>query len=261
MKKLKLALIGPGFLNDIVAQAWVDGYLPEYELVGVLGRNPIRTAAFANYYGCKACSTIDELMALEPDYTSEAASVKSVVDYTETVLRSGSNLVVLSIGAFADATFYNHVQEVARETGKKVHIASGAVGGFDILRTATLMSPVNVKMTGMKSPRALVHTSLNREGLIDTQEPVEVFSGTTKEAIAALPTHVNVSVAIALASAGPQNTTLKINAIPGYVGDEHRIMLEGEEIKTDLKIYSRTSRVAGWSIVAVLQNIVAPIVF
>lgn len=123
------------------------------------------------------------------------------------------------------------------------------------------MSPVNVKMTGMKSPRALVHTSLNREGLIDTQEPVEVFSGTTKEAIAALPTHVNVSVAIALASAGPENTTLKINAIPGYVGDEHRIMLEGEEIKTDLKIYSRTSRVAGWSIVAVLQNIVAPIVF
>ena len=39
MKKYKLALIGCGFLNEIVANALDAGFLPEYELVAVLGRD------------------------------------------------------------------------------------------------------------------------------------------------------------------------------------------------------------------------------
>ncbi|QIK69494.1 DUF108 domain-containing protein [Erysipelothrix sp. HDW6C] len=261
MKKLRLALIGTGFLNSIVAQAYLDGYLPEYELVGVLGRHYEKTQAFATKYGCTPCARIEDLMALEPNYTAEAASGQSVVDYAETVLRSGSNFIILSIGAFADARFYQHIQHVARSVERKVYIASGAVGGFDILRTAALMSPITVQMGGKKSPQAVARTSLNRVGLLDITEPTEVFTGSTKEAIAALPTHVNVAVATALASAGPEDTHIRIEAIPGFVGDEHRICLNGEEVTTDLKIYSKTSKVAGWSIVAVLQNIVAPIVF
>ncbi len=128
MSKLKLALIGCGYLNEIVANALKEGYLPEYELVAVLGRNYERASAFANHFGCKVCTDINELMEMKPDFIAEAASVKAVKDYTETVLNGGSSLVVLSIGAFADQEFYDRVKNTAARNNRKVYIASGAVG-------------------------------------------------------------------------------------------------------------------------------------
>lgn len=261
MKKVKLALIGCGYLNEIVANAWKDGYLPEYELIGVLGKTYDRTKAFAEHFSCKACSTIEELLELKPDYIAEAASVKAVRDYSETVLNGGSNLVVLSIGAFADQEFYEHIKETAARNQRRVYIASGAVGGFDILRTAALMSPITASISSQKAPGSLYYTPLYKEGLLDIKEREQVFTGTTKEAIAILPTHVNVAVATALASAGPEQTRMNIEAVPGFQGDEYKIEITGEEVKTELNIYSRTSKVAAWSVVAVLQNAVSPIVF
>lgn len=261
MEKLKLALIGCGHLNEIVATALEDGYLPEYELTAVLGRDAARAEDFARRHNCKACTDIDELLALKPDFVAEAASVKAVRDYGEAVLNSGANLVVLSIGAFADAELYERVKNTAARNNRRVYIASGAVGGFDILRTAALMSPITASISSQKAPGSLFHTPLYREGLLDITEREQVFSGTTKQAIAVLPTHVNVAVATALASAGPENTMMKIEAVPGFKGDEYKIEIKGDEVKTELNIYSRTSKVAAWSVVAVLQNAVSPIVF
>ena len=261
MEKLKLVLIGCGYLNEIVANALRDGYLPEYELAGVLGRSFEHAQAFAARHGCTACADIKELMSLKPDFTAEAASVKAVKEYSETVLNSGSNLVVLSIGAFADREFYDRVQRTAVQNKQRVYIASGAVGGFDVLRTAALMSPITASIGSQKAPASLRNTPLFTDQLMDITEPQPVFSGTTKEAIAILPTKVNVAIATALASAGPENTTMNIKAVPGFVGDEYQIAVQGSEVRAELNIYSRTSAVAAWSVVAVLQNAVAPIVF
>lgn len=261
MKKFKLALLGNGRLNEIVAKAYADGLLPEYELVGVFGRTFERTQDFAARYHTKACASIEELLALEPDYVAEAASVKALQDYSELILSSGASLITLSIGAFVDETYLNHLASVAREHGTRIYIASGAVGGFDVLRTTSLMSPVKVEMGGKKSPLVVARTPLRFDGVENVSEDTEVFSGTTEEAIKILPTQVNVTIATALASAGPKDTSLSITAVPGYVGDEHHVHLMGEEVDIDMKFYSRTSAIAGWSVVAVLQNIVSPIVF
>ncbi len=261
MEKYRLGLIGCGYLNEIIANAVSDGHLPEYELVGVLGKNPERLHDFAKRHNCHPCTTIRELMALEPDFTAEAASVQAVREYSEEVLNNGSHLVVLSIGAFADAAFYEHITKAAIEGRRRVYIASGAVGGFDVLRTAALMSPITASISSQKAPQSLLHTPLNREGLADITERELVFSGTTKEAIAILPTHVNVAVATALASAGPEQTQMKIEAVPGFQGDEYKIEIKGEEVRTELNIYSRTSQIAAWSVVAALKNAVSPIVF
>lgn len=261
MKKINLALMGCGYLNEIVANALKDNYLPEYELVGVLGRNPERTQDFASRHNCKPCSSIEELMDLKPDFTAEAASPQAVRDYTETVLRSGSNLVVLSVGAFADEALYERVKKTAAECNQKVYIASGAVGGFDVLRTAALMSPIKATFTSKKWPGSLYYTPLYKDGLMNITEPEQVFSGTTKEAIEMLPFHFNVAVATALASAGPEKTIMNIDAVPNFRGDEYKIEIQGEEVWTDLNIYSRTCNIAGWSVVAVLRNAVSPIVF
>lgn len=39
VEKKRLALLGCGKLNHIVADAYLNGILPEYEVVGVLGMN------------------------------------------------------------------------------------------------------------------------------------------------------------------------------------------------------------------------------
>ncbi len=261
MKKLKLALLGCGYLNEIVASAIENNYLPEYELVAAMGRDHKRTEEFARRHKCIPCTSMSQLLALEPDYIAEAASPAAIREYSEVILKGGSNLVVLSIGAFADEALYERVKKVASENNKKVYIASGAVGGFDVLRTAALMSPIKATMTSKKWPASLYYTPLYREGLLEIKEPEQVFSGTTKEAIDMLPFHFNVAVATALASAGPNNTTLNIDAVPGFRGDEYKIEIVGDEVRTDLNIYSRTCNIAAWSVVAVLQNIVSPIVF
>lgn len=119
MGKLKLGILGNGYLADIIVEAGLKGMLDEYELVGVLGRTREKTELLAKKGGCRACSTIDELLALAPDYVAEAASVQSVKDCGVKILASGASMIVLSIGAFADKEFYGQVKETAAVHGTR----------------------------------------------------------------------------------------------------------------------------------------------
>lgn len=261
MGKLRLGILGTGFLSEIVADAWKNGLLEDYELVGVMGRNQKTAAALAGRMGCAACGSVAELLALKPDYIAEAASVELVKDSAIKILSSGCSMVVVSIGAFADADFYEEVKRTASANGTRVHIASGAVGGFDVLRTISLMGEVAAGITTRKGPRSLEGTPLFEETLMLEDEERQVFAGNAKEAIALLPTRVNVAVASSLATAGPEKTRVDIFSVPGMTGDDHCIAAETEGIRAVVDIYSSTSAVAGWSVVAVLRNIVSPIVF
>ena len=44
---MKLAILGNGFLADIIVEAAKKGMLPDYELVGILGRSQEKTKALA----------------------------------------------------------------------------------------------------------------------------------------------------------------------------------------------------------------------
>ncbi len=261
MGKLKLGILGSGYLGGIIARAWKQGFLPEYELIGIVGRSEEKTSSLASEIGCKACSNIHELIEMNPDYIAEAASVEAVREFAIEALGEKINIVVLSIGAFADDEFYKTVQNVALEHGSKVYIASGAVGGFDVLRTITLMGKAKAGIETTKSLESLRKTPLFKEELMNDSNKSVVFSGNAKEAIALLPTKVNVAVATSLATIGPENTNVTINSVPKFIGDDHKITAEIDGVKAVVDIYSSTSEIAGWSVVAVLQNIVSPIVF
>ncbi|MFQ9511124.1 MAG: aspartate dehydrogenase domain-containing protein [Lachnospiraceae bacterium] len=261
MNKLRLGIIGCGYLGNIIADAWMDGLLDDYELVGVAGRTESSVRSLAEKTGCTACTSIDELIALKPDYIAEAASIKAVQELVEKALPQGINLAILSIGAFADQDFYQNAIKVAQSSGAKIHIASGAIGGFDVLRTIALMGQAKTSFQTKKGPASLQGTPVFQEQLmVDTTE-TKVFSGTAKEAIALLPTRVNVSIAASIASEGPQNTDMEIYSVPGMAGDDHKITSSIDGVKAVIDIYSRTSEIAGWSVVALLQNITSPIVF
>ena len=92
-------------------------------------------------------------------------------------------------------------------------------------------------------------------------EEVEAFYGTCQDAIALLPTKVNVAVAQSLATIGPEKATARITSVPEFIGDDHKITVETEGLKAIVDIYSSTSAIAGWSIVALLRNLSSPVSF
>ena len=85
--------------------------LPDYDLVGVYSRTASKAAHIVNkmqQHGkpCIACATLEELLALKPDYLVESASPAAMRELALPALKNGTSVITLSIGALADETFY-----------------------------------------------------------------------------------------------------------------------------------------------------------
>lgn len=146
----KLAIVGCGYLAEIVTDALINGLLPEYDLTGVYSRTASKAGRIAKKmqkHGkpCSACTTLEDLLALKPDYLVEAASPAAMKELALPTLKNGTSIITLSIGAFADTAFYKEVMDTAKANGTRIYIASGATGGFDVLRTATLMGNASAR--------------------------------------------------------------------------------------------------------------------
>ena len=266
MRTHTFAIVGCGKLAHIIVDALVKNLLPNYKLIGTYSGSFEKAVAIANKidaekegYSCKPCQNFDEVLQLKPDYIVETASPIAFREIAILALKNGSSLVTLSIGALADADFYQLVQETALENNTRVHLASGAIGGFDVMRTVALMEDCEVTFRTEKGPNSLKNTSVYDDVL--QKEQREVFTGDAKEAIALFPTRVNVAVAASLASVGPENVKVSINSVPDFVGDDHRIEIKSEHIHAVVDIYSKNAQIAGWSVVNTLRNIVSPIAF
>ena len=260
----KLAIVGCGRLSQIVADAVINGLLPEYELVGVYSRtfsSAQQLAAYMQQHGkaCAACATLEELLALKPDYLTEAASPAGMKEIALPALANGTSIVTISIGALADDDFRRKVMETAKANGSRVYLASGATGGFDVLRTATLMGNASARFFNEKGVRALRRSPFYDESM-ETEKRI-IFSGTAREAISTFPTGLNVAVAASLASVGPEKMQVTMQSVPDFIGDTQRVEINNDQVHAVVDVYSATPQIAGWSMVAVLQNIVSPIVF
>jgi len=260
----KLVIVGCGRLAGIVADAIISGLLNEYELVGVYSRTLSKAESIAEkikLHGktCVVCTTPDDLLALKPDYLVESASPAAMKELALPTLKNGTSIVTLSIGALADSSFYQEVIETAKANNTRVYIVSGATGGFDVLKTATLMGNASATFFNEKGPNALKGTAIYDETL-QTKQSV-VFSGNAAEAINLFPTKVNVTVAASLASVGPENMKVSIQSTPGFTGDTQRVEIKNDQIRAIIDVYSSTADIAGWSVVNTLINITSPIVF
>lgn len=180
---------------------------------------------------------------LLPDYTLCAAMSRKLPDAEALCAKAGG---------------------AAKAHGGRIYLPHGAVGGFDVLHTVALMAkaknqPITAEIHTHKGPASLKNTPLFTEELMTTPEKT-VLAGTAAEAIQVLPTKVNVAVAAALASIGPDAMGAKITSVEGFAGDDHCITMETDGLKVTSDIYSRTAEIAGWSIVSLLQNLASPVV-
>lgn len=256
-----LAIIGCGKLAGVIAKAHRNGLLDGYKLTSLYSRSKDKAEKIAEMAGdsCTICGSWQEIIDSKPDIIAETASPAAMKEFAIPALQKGISIVTLSIGAFADNDFLGKVKEAAAESGAKVYIASGATGGFDILRAATLMGNAKAEFFNEKGPAGLKNTEAFDESLLTRQKTV--FQGTATEAIAMFPTKVNVTVAASLASVGPENMNVRIQSSPYFTGDTQKVEIRNDQVRAVVDIYSATSEIAGWSVVSVLRNIISPIVF
>ena len=113
MKKT-LAIIGCGFLGNIIADACKNGLLNGYTLIRAYSKTHENAVKLTESAGGTACRSIDELLTLKPDFLAETASVQTVKDCAVKALLQGTSLIPLSIGAFADKEFLKEVKSAAQ---------------------------------------------------------------------------------------------------------------------------------------------------
>ena len=128
-----IGLLGFGTIGREIARAIADGTV-DGDLVAVLDHHPEEAAAaLAELFGEGSVETVDAPAALaaDADLVVEAAEAAAVAANAVDVLEAGCDLMLLSVGALADASLADGVTAAAERNDATVHVPSGAIAGLD----------------------------------------------------------------------------------------------------------------------------------
>lgn len=169
-----------------------------------------------------------KLAAWKPSLVVECASHSAVRDAVPVLLRLGIDTVIMSIGSLADPALMRDLQAAAVTGNSRLTVASGAIGGLDVLRAAKLAGLASVSYTGSKPPGAWKGTSA--ETLCDLSAisaPTVFFEGNAEQASRLFPKNANVTAAVALAGVGFEKTLVTLIADPEILSNCHRVAANG----------------------------------
>jgi aspartate dehydrogenase len=251
----RVAVVGNGAIGRAVAHDLLEGGVRGCELAALFVRGPQDLVPES-----LAVGSLDELSARSPDVVVEAASHEAVRSYGEPLLRAGSDLVCVSVGALADDALRARLEDAAGAGGSRLIVPSGAVGGLDMLRAAARGGLDEVRVEQRKSPRAVLG-----EGEQEISEPRELFEGSAREAAERFPTTMNIVAAVALAGIGFERTRCRLVADPALAGARISVHARGRFGRLELSIDAapspnpRTSAVTAMSVAAVLEGLSDPV--
>jgi len=254
-----VGFIGCGGIAQDVIAALRDERMPnDIEIVGALARPGRCGIARQRLPGIEVVEELDDLLAYRPELIAEVASQRAVADYGEAVLRSGADLLVISIGALADAALLE----------RRILLPAGAIGGVDALASMRIGGIASVRYRSRKPPAAWRGSP--GEKVVDLgklNEPAVLYRGTAREAALLYPQNANVAAAVALAGLGFERTEVELVADPATPGNVHEIEVEGAAGRFAIELQGkpsranpRTSALAALSVARALLNEQAMIV-
>ena len=202
----------------------------------------VRDAAPHHERGTLGLSLYDDNLAElidAHDIVVGCAGVPAAKEHGPAVIASGKDLVLTSVGALADPD----ARRALLAGPGKVHVTSGAIGGFDLWAALAESNAVDTgKIRTTKNAEALIQDWMNddeRAELENATEPFVLFSGRPADAIAKFPGNVNVSIALAWATRGRgasddellerslERVTVELVASPNLVDTRHDIEVSG----------------------------------
>lgn len=251
---MKIAIIGFGAIGSFVIEH--------------LNADPsIEVSAMFSLPRPEACSvplvdSVGALLETSPDLVLECAGHRSLRDCGETVLRNGTDLLVASVGALADPVLERTLRVAATDSGGRLLIPGGALGGIDAISAAREAGLDSVEYSGRKSPKAWKGT--RAEQLIDlgsVRQATTFLECDARTAALQFPQNANVVAALALAGLGFERTRVRLIVDPGADGNNHSFAARGAfgEISASIRSATlpsnpKTSVLAPYSLIQTIKK-------
>jgi aspartate dehydrogenase len=260
---LRVALGGFGAIGGAVARR-LDRGLPGLRLAAVSARDiakaEARMAGFARPVPVVALEALADLAEI----VVECAPAAVFRRIAEPAVRAGRILLVVSVGQLLEQ---GDLVELARASGARIIVATGALLGLDAVRAAAEGETFSVRMITRKPPRGLAGAPYLAEHgitLENLRAPLKVFEGSARDGARGFPANVNVAAALSLAGIGPDRTRLEIWADPDLERNVHQIVVEAEAARFEMRIENvpsednpRTGRLTPLSVIAALNSLTA----
>jgi aspartate dehydrogenase len=263
----KLAIAGLGAIGLAVARRVDAGDVPGLVLVAASVRDEARARKATA--GLRTPPRFVALSALADaaDVIVECLPAQHFLEVARPAVVRGRTLMPLSVGALID-----HMQlvDIARESGARIIVPTGALLGLDAVRATAEGKITSATIITRKPPAGLAGAPLLTKRGVSVEgltEPLLVFAGSAREAIAGFPANVNVAVALSLAGIGPDRTKVEVWADPRVTRNTHTVSLRSDSSDLTMTIENipdtdnpRTGRITALSVLAALRRLTSPLV-
>jgi aspartate dehydrogenase len=264
---LKAGIIGYGTLGRSISELIESGQAGDVTLQSILVRTPL--GRLDNSPDQCTVTTNEEIFFNQQlDIIIEAAGHQALQLYGEKALTSGSDLIILSVGALANKDFYETLQTAAVNNKKQMIIPSAAIAGLDRIAAGVLGEIEEITLITRKQPKSWYGTIAEEKVDLETiSEPFCIFDGNARDAAKLFPENVNVSAALSIAGIGFEQTKVQVYVDPTINMNTHTIAAKGffgqVEISIQNKPYKqnpKSSPIVAMSVAKVLQNLTTSVV-
>jgi aspartate dehydrogenase len=235
---IHIGLIGFGTIGKAVAKAVKEGRAGETKTVTVLVRdlNKIEPAE-ANSLTDEITADATRFFSADTSVVIEAAGQNALRQYAERTLRSGREMLAVSVGVLADDSLLSAIKVAAKESQRKLLIPSGALGALDAISAGAMGSIDGVTLVVRKPPAAWKGTPAEETAASVLDAPVCFYQGMARETTRAYPQNVNVLAALSLAGIGFDRTNVKMYVDPTIKDNTFELVAQGEfgELKLELR--------------------------
>jgi aspartate dehydrogenase len=255
----RVAIVGLGPIGRKVAEA-LDRGIDGLVLAAVAVQNPEKHQAFLSGLGkAPPVLPIADLVDVA-DIVIECAPAALLPEIVKPFVSTGKTAIVLSAGALL---FNDDLVALAKQNGGQIVVPTGALIGLDAVTAAAEGKINSVRMVTRKPVKGLAGAPYIVENKIDIEsitEPLKIFEGTAREAAKGFPANLNVAVALSLAGAGPDATTLEIWADPALTRNVHRVEVDSDSARFSMQIENipsenpKTGRITALSVIAYLRK-------
>ena len=166
----------------------------------------------------------------EVDLVIESASQEAVKAYIRKILSERKDILVMSVGSFADSIFYADIVKYVAKYKNNIYVPSGAIAGIDAIKsTRNFIS--SVTLTTTKNPESLRGAPFFQTSQIDLdslKKRTIIFEGSAVEAVKYFPANVNVAALLGLVGLGVEKTKVNIVVDPSIRINKHEIKVTGK---------------------------------
>ena len=235
---MRLGLIGFGTIGKAVARALQMDRAGGSEIVTILVRDLSKISP-SDAEGLQGKLTADpeQFFSADMEVVVEAAGHSALKQYAERALRSGRDMLAVSIGALADDSLLSSIRRAAEESRQKLLVPSGALGALDAISAGAVGAIDEVTLVVRKPPAAWQGTAAEDVASHAAQEPICFYEGMARDAVRAFPQNVNVLAALSLAGVGFERTRTKMYVDPTVRHNTFELLSRGEfgELRVELR--------------------------